>query len=121
MDIEAARRYFATAIMESDVVSELAEISIRNDPKLGEAAVFHCRWPLVDKGPYSGNYSREITVQMKSGAMNKCRVANPRERGAMSIRFVRIFNARLLDGQYDGQDSSSPAFVISIDEHSLNA
>lgn len=121
VDIEAARQYFADAIRDSDFVPYSAEISIRADPALGEAAAIHCRWPLVEKGPYSGSHSREITVQITAGAMNRFRSADSTERGAMSTRFVRIFNTRLLDGQYDEKDPSSPPFIVHVDEHSLES
>lgn len=68
LDIEAARHLFAAAIVGSSFVPDSAEITIRDEMELGDAAAIHCSWPLVDKGPNSGNSSREITVQITSGA-----------------------------------------------------
>ena len=98
-----------------------AKIISRTEPELGEAAVFHCKWPLVEKGPHSGTYSREITVQISAGAMNRFRSADARTRGAMSDRFISIFGERLDVDHYNEQDSSSPPFIIHIDEHSLES
>ena len=119
MDIKTARGYFANEILYSDFLPRSAEISIRAEPALGEAAAFHCQWPLTEKGPYSGKHSREITVQITAGAMNRFRSADLRERGDMLIQFGRIFKARLLDGGYDAKDPPSPPFIVHIDDHSL--
>ncbi|MGB7598369.1 MAG: hypothetical protein WBM09_12470, partial [Gallionella sp.] len=87
--------------------------------ELGEAAAIHCHWPLVEKAPNSGNYSREITVHITAAAMNRFRSADARTRGAMSTRFSSIFDQRLDEGQYNEQDASPPPFLIYIDEHEL--
>jgi hypothetical protein len=53
LDLKAARYMFAGAIAKSEYVPDSAEITIRDDPELGEAGAFHCRWRLAEKGPYS--------------------------------------------------------------------
>ncbi len=120
LDIKAARVLFADAIAKSGYVPESAKIKIRDEPELGEAAAFHCYWHLDEKGPFSGEYSREITVQITSQAMNSFREAGPVKRGEMIERFGYVFRTRLLDGQYNEQDPSHPPFIIKIDEHSLD-
>ena len=119
LDIAAARRSFADAIAKSQFVPESAQITIRNEPALGEAGAIHCKWPLLEKGPYSGNYSREITMQITARAMNQFRAADPKKRGTMLRQFIHTFEVRLLDGQYDEKDPSPPEFIVSIDEHDL--
>ena len=119
IDIDAARAFFAHAIGGSEFVPDSAEIEIRDEPALGNAAVFHCRWPLVEKGPLSEKYSREITVKIKASAIDRFRSADPREQGAMLTRFRRVFDARLIDLHYDEKDPSSPPLIVHVDEHSL--
>ena len=114
VDTEAARQAFANEIRKSDFIPNSAEISIQ--PAIGEAAAFHCRWPLLEK---TWNYSREITVMVTSDAIKRFRLAEARERGAILTQFVRILNVRLLDGQYYEKEPPSPPFLIHIDEHSL--
>lgn len=86
MNIEEAWTHVANSIYESDSISDSAEVSIRADPILGEAAAFHCRWLLEEKrilfgeGSYSGKCSREVTGQITSGAMKKFCAASPRAR-----------------------------------------
>jgi hypothetical protein len=118
--IDLIRRHFADAIAKSDFVPRTAKISIRDELELGDAAVIHCKWPLVERAPNSGNYSREITVQISASEMNRFRSAEPRMRGDMMAQFSSIFYKRLLDGQYNEQDASPPAFMIKIDEYSLD-
>ncbi|MCC7079465.1 MAG: hypothetical protein IT530_02240 [Burkholderiales bacterium] len=117
MDLEVARRAFADAFVK--VVPSNAKIFNRVDAELGEAAVIHCQWPLKEKGPYSGNDSREITVQIGASALNAFRLADARARGLMLERFTRVCSIRLAEGGYHEQDPSSPAFKIRIDERSL--
>lgn len=119
IDLKAARYMFAGAIAKCGYVPDSAEITIRDDAELGEAAAFHCRWPLAEKGPYSDKYSREITVKIASRAMNHFRAAAPEERAEMLGKFGYVLRMRWLDGQYNERDSSSPPFIIEIDEHSL--
>jgi hypothetical protein len=114
VDIDRARQAFADAIRQSDYIPGSAAISIQ--PAIGEAAAFHCRWPLVEK---AGNYSREITVMVTSDAIKRFRLAEARERGAILTQFVRILNVRLLDGHYYEKEPPSPPFLIHIDDHSL--
>jgi hypothetical protein len=119
IDIDTARAFFAHAIEGSEFIPDSAEIEIGAEPALGNAAVFHCRWPLVEKGPLSEKFSREITVQVNASAMNRFRAADPRDQGAMLARFRRLFNARLIDLHYDENDPPSPPFIVHVDENSL--
>ena len=119
IDIETARACFAHAIAGSEFVPDTAEIEIRAEPALGNAAVFHCRWPLADKEPPSEKYSREITVQITPSAISRFRSADPREQGTMLTRFRRVFDGRLIDLRYNEQDPSSPPLIVHVDEHSL--
>ena len=116
LDVDVARRAFADEL--ANIFPKSTEFVIRPGA-VPEATAIHCAWWLAEKGPYSGDFSREITVQITSGAMNHFREAHPIERGAMLGRFMHIVHTRLLDGQYNEQDPSPPAFIISIDEHSL--
>ena len=68
-----ARLAFANAIQRSGLVPREAEIIVRDDVELGEAAAIHCDWPLNDKGLRS----REITIQITAEAINKFREADP--------------------------------------------
>ncbi len=119
LELKAARYMFAGAIAKSEYVPDTAEITVRDNPELGEAAAFRCWWRLAEKGPYADKYSREITVRITSGAMHRFRAADPRERSEMLAKFGYVFRTRWLDGQYNEQDSSSPPFIIDIDEHTL--
>ena len=119
LGIRIARRCFAEAIADSEFVPDSAQITIRDEEALGDAAAFDCSWPLVETSPVSGNHARKITVQISAGAMNRFRQAQPRERGSMLVQFRRTFGARLRDGRYDEKDAASPAFAVSVDEHCL--
>ena len=119
LPLAGARQIFAEAIRDSEFIPGSAEITIRDEPELGDAAAVHCRWPLTEKGPYSGTHSREITVQIEAAALNRFRAAAPVERGQMLQRFEHVFNTRLLDGGYNEQDPSPPVFRVRIDVHAL--
>jgi hypothetical protein len=118
VDIDAVRHVFADAMMKSGYIPNTAEIVIRPGA-IPEATAIHCDWPLIEKGPYSGNRSREITVKINAAAMKLFRSAEARERAAMLDRFIHIFQVRLLEDGYNEQDPSPPPFIVSIDEHSL--
>jgi hypothetical protein len=119
VDIEVARRYFANAIEKSGFMPDFAEITIRSEPALGTATVIQCRWPLIEKGTFSGNYSRAITVQINARAMQLFCSVDPKDRGAMLDQFVRVLYTRLTNGHYDEKGASSPVFIVGIDEDSL--
>lgn len=120
LDIQEARQLFKDAIANSGYVPDSAEITTRTDPELGNAALFHCHWPLVEKGPYFGNFSRLITVKIASRAMNGFRSAEPRERGRVLDRFLSFFKRQLDVLQYNEQDPPNPPLVIIIDEHDFD-
>jgi hypothetical protein len=117
VDVPTARQAFAVALAE--VMPATAELVIRNEAELGDAAVIHCKWPLEEKGPFSGHYSREITAKITAAVVNAFRAADGQTRGAMLDRFKSVCAVRLAEGGYNEQDPSPPAFVISIDEHTL--
>ncbi len=118
LNVDVARECFANAILKSEVVvPSTADISIRS--AIDEATTFRCDWPLVEKGPCSGNRSREITVQISSVAMHRFCSAEAGEREEMLIRFIGVFNGRLLAESYDEQHPPSPPLIIHIDEYAL--
>jgi len=122
LGITEARQAFAAAITGSQFVQgKAAHISAPNDDALGEAAVVYCHWPLTEKGPYSNEHSREITVQITAGAANAFRQAQPVERGEMLTRLVHIFETRLLDGQYNELDPHYPPFIVHVYDHDLES
>lgn len=63
MNIQEACCLFASAIANSEFVEDVAKVTIRDDAELGNASVFHCDWPLAERGPNSSKNSRLITVQ----------------------------------------------------------
>jgi hypothetical protein len=117
LDLQSARRFFADTL--SKVLPRSARITIRADPELGEAGVFHCHWPLdeKEKGPYSEKHSREITVQISSAALNAFRAATPKERGRIRERFESVFKVRMAEGGYNPIDPPHPPFKVLLDEH----
>jgi hypothetical protein len=119
VDVPTARQAFAQAL--AGFLPPTTQITIRNEAALGDAAAIHCRWPLTDKGPHSGDLSREITVQITAAAVNAFRAADGQTRGAMLEKFSNVCKVRMAEGGYNEQDPSPPAFIISIDDYSLEA
>jgi len=117
VDVPTARQAFAAALAE--LMPATAELIVRNEAELGDAAAIHCKWPLEEKGPYSGDYSREITAKISAATVNAFRAADGQSRGVMLDRFKSVCAVRLAEGGYNEQDPSPPAFLIHIDEHSL--
>ena len=118
LDVSLARQAFAEEIRGSPFVPDTAEVIVRDDAP-PEAAVIHCDWPLENRDEYSGNRSREITVQIAANALNLFRNAQPAARGAMLQKFQHLLQVRLLDGQYEEQDPPAPAFIVAVDLHDL--
>lgn len=115
LEIEAARRAFADVIAKRTFAPKFP-MAIKFRPgAVSDATVIHCQWPLAEKGPYS----REITVQIAAGAMNRFRQADARARGEMLELFIRAFKIRLIEGGYTDKDQPAPPFIVHIDEHSL--
>jgi hypothetical protein len=115
LDIDAARHAFADAIANRTFAPKFPlEINIRPGA-VPDATVIHCHWRLAKEGPYS----REITVQIAAGAMNRFRHADASARGKMLELFIRTFRIRLLEGGYNDKDPLAPPFIVSIDEHSI--
>jgi len=120
LGIGEARQAFAIAVLGHDFIADDVSITVREDAPPG-TAVIHCSWPLKARGPYSGKNSREITVQIEAAALDAFRAADPAQRGQMLERFSYTFAKRLLDGGYNEQDSSSPAFIIRVDPAALES
>lgn len=117
VDVPTARQAFARALAE--FLPATTQITIRNEAALGDAAAIHCRWPLTEKGPFSGDFSREITVQITAAAINAFRAADGQTRGVMLEKFSSVCRIRLAEGGYNEQDPSPPEFIVRIDDQTL--
>lgn len=117
-DLGAARRAFADTIIKSRLVPDSAELVMR-EGAVPEATVIHCTWPLEEKEPFVTRRSREITIQISAAAIGAFREGSSRERGDMLTQFTRVFQTRLVEGGYREGDSTSPPFVVHVDQHSL--
>jgi hypothetical protein len=113
-EIEVIRGIFADAIAQ--VFAHKLELhTVARPGAVPAATAIHCQWRLAKDGPPS----REITVQVAAAAMDRFRNADARVRDEMLRRVLHTIAIRLSEGRYDEKDSRADAFVVSIDEHSI--